>query len=165
MTDIVGDKARHRIASTAIIYNDEGKFLATKRSPNKKVFPNKWTVPGGGLEADDYIDTPPTIDHAWYGVIETGLRREIREEVNLEIEKPQYLLDLVFIRPDGIPVLTLSYYAKYKSGEVKLDEDAVEFKWVTVDEAKELDFISGIAQEIELVDKILRGEKDAKINL
>jgi len=49
----------HRITSTAIIYKD-GKYLIIKRSPNKKAFPNKWTVPGGGLETDDYAYAPPS---------------------------------------------------------------------------------------------------------
>ena len=80
----------------------------------------------------------------------------MREEVNLEIEKPQYLLDLTFIRPDGIPVLVLNYFAKYKSGEVKLDADSIDYKWVTLEEAKSYDIIDGIWEEIEMVDKIIK---------
>ena len=154
----IKDRELHRIAITAIIYNDKGEYLVTKRSPTKKAFPNKWTVPGGGLEVDDYInDTPTTLAGQWYGALEKTLRREVREEVNVEIEKPIYLMDLTFIRPDGIPVLVLSYYAKYLSGEVKLDDDAVDYKWATLAEAKELDMIDGVWEEIELVDKKLVG--------
>jgi len=155
----IKNRELHRIAVTAIIYKD-GKYLITKRAPHKKSFPNKWTVPGGGLEVDDYINTPvstPT-GRQWYYSIEKTLRREVSEEVNLEIEKPQYLLDLTFISPDGQPCIVLSYYAQYKSGEVKLDEDAVEYKWVTVEEAKKTDLIEGIAEEIEMVDKILKNK-------
>jgi len=39
----------HRVVSTAIIHKN-GRFLITRRSLNKKAFPGKWTVPGGGLE-------------------------------------------------------------------------------------------------------------------
>ncbi len=153
----IQDKELHRITATCIIYKD-GKYLVTKRSPHKKVFPNQWTVPGGGLTVDDYIHSPkPENSPQWYGALEATLRREVKEEVNVEIGKVQYLLDLAFIRPDGIPVLVLSYYALYLSGEVKLDEDAVEYKWATLQEAKELDFIAGIYDEIEMVDKICRG--------
>ncbi len=153
----IKDKELHRIALTAIIYNDEGKFLLTQRSLTKKAFPGKWTVPGGGLNIDDYMHTPPTTAAGqWYHSLENTLRREVREEVNLEIEKPQYLLDLTFIRPDGIPVVVLSYYAKYKSGEIKLDDDSIDFKWVTLAEAKDYDLIAGIWEEIEMVDKILK---------
>ena len=153
----IKDKELHRITTTCIIYNKEKKYLVTKRSPNKKVHPNKWTVPGGGLNVDDYINKPQTHGNAgWYGAVEKALLREIKEEVNVKIGKVKYLLDLTFIRPDGIPVLVLSYFAPYVSGKVKLDADAVEYKWVSLKEAKKLDLISGIYEEIEEVEKLLR---------
>jgi 8-oxo-dGTP pyrophosphatase MutT (NUDIX family) len=155
----IKDKELHRVAVTAIIYKD-GQYLITKRAPNKKRFPNRWTVPGGGLETDDYInDQPSTKAGQWYNAIEKTLRREVREEVNLEIEKPEYLLDLTFISPDGVPVVVLSYYAQYKSGEVKLDTDSVEYKWVTLEEAKSYDLIDGIWEEIEMVDQALKNKE------
>ena len=151
----IKDKELHRVAVTAIIYKD-GKYLVTKRSPNKKSFPNKWTVPGGGLEVDDYINTPvSTKAGQWYYAIEKTLRREVKEEVNIEITKPKYLLDLTFITPNGIPSVVLSYYAEYVSGEIILDKDSTEYKWVTVNEAKGMDLIEGIADEIEMADKII----------
>ncbi len=153
----IKDKELHRIAITCIIYNKEGKFLVTKRSPSKKVHPNKWTVPGGGLNVDDYMHGPQTEGMgAWYGAVEAALRREVKEEVNVEIGKATYLLDLTFIRPDAIPVLVLSYYSPYVSGEVKLDEDAVEYRWVGLKEAKELDLIAGIYEELEMIEKLLK---------
>lgn len=155
----IKDKELHRVALTAIIYNDLGQYLITQRSLTKKAFPGKWTVPGGGLEIDDYINaTPTTAAGQWYNALTNTLRREVKEEVNLEIEKPEYLLDLTFIRPDGVPVVVLSYYAKYKSGEVKLDDDSVDYKWVTLEEAKSYDIIDGIWEEIEMVGKILKGD-------
>jgi len=152
----IKDKELHRIALTAIIYNSDGKYLITQRNLEKKAFPGKWTVPGGGLETDDYINSKPTtLAGQWYNALENTLRREVREEVNLEISKPKYLLDLTFIRPDGIPVVVLSYYASYSSGEVKLDSESVDYRWVTLAEAKNYDLIDGIWEEIEMVDKIL----------
>lgn len=149
-------KELHRIATTVIIYNDEGKYLITQRSMKKKAFPGKWTVPGGGLSTDDYTNLPPTTAAGqWYNSLENNMRREIREEVNVEIGKPEYLLDLTFIRPDGVPILVLSYYAKYVSGEIAYDEDTINHAWVTLDEAKTYDMIDGIVEEIEMVEKIL----------
>lgn len=160
-TPQIKDKELHRIALTAIIYNQERKYLITKRAPFKKVFPNKWTVPGGGLETDDYVNTPPTYppNQQWYYAITNALKREVREEVNLEIDNLEYLLDIAFIRPDGVPVVVLSYFARYVSGEVKLDADTTEFAWVTAEEAKKYDLIDGIAEEIGMADKILSSRK------
>lgn len=160
MAENVAHNELHRIVATAIIYNDEGKYLITKRAPGKKVFPGKWHVPGGGLEATDYVNTPADSEGQWYGVIESVVRREVLEETTLEIEKPEYLLDLTFVRPDGIPVVVLSYFAKRKSGEVQLnEEDDTEYAWVTFEEAKEYDLIHGILDELRQVDEILKTRK------
>jgi 8-oxo-dGTP pyrophosphatase MutT (NUDIX family) len=151
------DRELHRIAITTIIYNKDGTFLLTKRAPHKKVHPNKWTIPGGGLTVDDYINTPQTHGNAgWYGAVEIALQREIAEEVNVKIGEPKYLLNLTFIRPDKVPVLVLSYYAPYISGDVKIDEDTVEFAWVSLDEAKKLDLIAGIYEELVDVAKLIK---------
>ncbi len=154
----IKNKELHRITSTAIIYKN-GKYLLLRRSLEKKAFPGKWTVPGGGLETDDYTDLPKTTKDHWYFAIEKSLRREIKEESNLEVGKIKYLLDIVFIRPDGIPVIILSFYCPYQSGQVKLDEDNTDSAWVTYQEAKKYDLVEGLLEEIEMVDKILKGEK------
>jgi len=157
----------HRIAITGIIWkkDDSGilRYLITKRASSKKAWPDKWTVPGGGLEVADYIDTEPTHKEGdspqWYAAIEKTLRREIREEVGLEISDVRYLLDLTFIRPDGIPVVVLSFFCKYESGEVILDEDSTEYAWITAGEIKDHDLIPGIGHEIEMADERLRKEQ------
>ncbi|MBI2609831.1 NUDIX domain-containing protein [Candidatus Giovannonibacteria bacterium] len=153
----------HRIVSTAIIEKN-GKFLITKRAPDKKVFPGRWTVPGGGLETDDYVNTPPTTkNNIWYFALENSLRREVTEEVGIEIGKVNYLLDLAFIRPDKMPVITLSFYAPYKSGEVKINSESVDYAWIDFEESKKYDLIDGIREEIEMVDKILKGEDPSTV--
>ena len=62
----IQNKELHRIVASAIIIKD-GKFLIAKRSPNKKMFPSLWTVPGGGIEPSDYINTPKSNSDCWYG--------------------------------------------------------------------------------------------------
>ena len=154
----IRNKELHRISVTALVFKPNFTYLITKRAMHKKVMPGKWTIPGGGVEVDDYINTPPSTKGAkqWYGALEKTLRREIREEVNLEIGTPEFFIDYTFIRPDGIPVLGLSYFAPYLSGEVKLDEDATDFKWIKAEEVSEYDFIDGVGDEIIETDKILK---------
>jgi len=120
MIDTKLDPRLHFVVATAIIEKD-GKFLVVKRAPHEKAFPNKWTVPGGKLVLPEYSHLPRTGESApqWYNVVDWVLRKEVREEVGLEIGRPQYVCDLVFVRPDGYPVVTLSYWASYKSGEVR----------------------------------------------
>lgn len=107
----------------------------------------------------DYANLPKDTSDHWYNVGERLLRREVKEEVDLEIGKINYLTSITFIRPDKIPVMVLSYYANYRSGEVKLEEDFVDFKWVNVTEAKKYDLIEGIYEELIMCDKVLKGEE------
>ena len=76
------------------------------------------------------------------------------EECNIEVGKLNYLIDVAFIAPGGKPVIVLSFYCDYKVGEIKLDDDSIDYAWVTAEEAKNYDLIDGIAEEIEMVEKI-----------
>lgn len=87
-----------------------GQYLIAKRSEREKAFPGKWTVPGGKLVLNEYKHLPKKLGFPqWYNVIDWVLRKEAREEVGLEIGAPQYVCNLVFVRPDGYPVVTLSF--------------------------------------------------------
>lgn len=159
----VKNRELHRIVSTAIIYK-HGKFLITRRSLDKKVWPGRWTVPGGGLEIDDYVNLKPTTkSNIWYYALANSLKREVHEEVGIEMGNIEYLLDLVFIRPDNIPVITLSFYAPYKSGIVKLDKESIDYAWVKATELAKFDLIEGIDTEIKKVDAILKGKNSNRI--
>lgn len=144
------DPRLHFVVVTGIVIKD-GKALIAKRSEREKAFPGKWTVPGGKLVKSEYDHLPSTSEThpQWYNLVETTLRKEIREEVGLEVGKPEYLCDLVFVRPDGYPVVTLSYFAPYVRGDVKLCDDLTDFAWVNAEEAKTYDLIDGIAEEIQ----------------
>lgn len=148
----------HVVSVTGIVIKD-GKYLITQRAPHKKAFPNKWTVPGGNLELSDYQTLPKDTGEHWYNVLEKTLRREITEEVGLEVGKISYLTSLSFVRSDGVPILILSLYAPYQSGEVTLDKESVAFAWVSLEEAKQYDLIEGIYEELEMLDTLLKGGK------
>ena len=147
----------HYLVVTGIILKD-GKFLITKRSLKEKVFPGKWTVPGGKVEKSDYINTPKDTSEHWYNVFENVLKREVMEETGLEIKNIRYLTNLSFIRPYNIPTFIISLYADHHNGEVKLSEDMTDYAWVTLEEAKSYDLIEGIYEELVMLDKTLKGE-------
>ncbi len=153
----------HRIAITGIIWRlnseETREYLITKRSMHKKAWPGLWTVPGGGLETSDYMSQEATYQNnesaQWYNAVENALRREIKEEVGVEVDDVQYLLDLAFIRPDGIPAIVLSFYCKYVSGDIVLDDDATEYAWISAADVSKYELIQGIDHEIEMVEKRL----------
>jgi 8-oxo-dGTP diphosphatase len=149
----------HEIVITAIIVKDN-KYLITRRSKNKKRFPGKWTVPGGHLETHDYIDLPKDTEFYWYNVLEKVLRREVIEEVGLEIKNIEYVTSLATVHTDGKPSLVISCMADYISGDVKLQkEETDKFAWVTLKEAKEYDLLDGIYDELCMTEQKINGEK------
>src|SRR4051812_37840382 len=110
------NKLLHEVAITAIIVKDE-KYLITRRSMSKKRFPGKWTVPGGRLETNDYLSLPKDTQDYWYNVLEKVLKREVKEEVGLEITDIAYITSLATVHKDGNPSLVISCLADYVSGD------------------------------------------------
>jgi len=150
------EQKAHYLVVTGIILKD-GKYLIAKRAPDEKAFPNQWTVPGGKLAHKDYTSREKDTSAHWYNVFEEVLRREVKEEVGLEIKNLRYLTSLAYMRDDGIPTLIVSLYADHDTGEVKLSPELTEHAWVTLEEAKNYKLIEGIYEELELLDKHLKG--------
>jgi 8-oxo-dGTP pyrophosphatase MutT (NUDIX family) len=148
----------HYIVVTGILVKD-GKFLITKRADWEKAFPGRWTVPGGKLEVLDYALRERDTPHHWYNVFEDILRREIREEVGLDIENIGYVTSMVYIRPDNIPCIIVSLFANPKTDDVKLCNALTEYAWVSLEEAGKYDLIEGIYEELEILDRYLKTGK------
>lgn len=153
------NKYLHEVVITAIIVKDN-KYLITRRSLSKKRFPGMWTVPGGKLETDDYINLPKDTKDYWYNVLEQVLRREVKEEVGLEIANIEYITSLATVHADGAPSLVISCIADYVSGGVILQESETDkFEWVTLEEAKNHELLDGIYDELVMADNKRKGIK------
>jgi 8-oxo-dGTP pyrophosphatase MutT (NUDIX family) len=148
----------HYVVATVIIVRD-GKFLITKRADWEKAFPGKWTVPGGKLEVLDYaLRKKDTTEH-WYNVLEELAKREIKEEVGIEIRNINYVASLVYIRSDKIPTLIVSLWAEPVTDSIKLCTALTDYRWVNLEEAKNYELIEGIYEELEILDKKLKTGK------
>ncbi len=153
------NKYLHEVVTTAIIIKD-GKYLVTRRSLNKKRFPGMWTVPGGKLETNDYINLPKDTKDYWYNVLEQVLKREVKEEVGLEINNIEYVTSLATVHADGNPSLVISCIADYVSGDVILQESETDkYEWVTLEESKKLDLLDGIYDELVMAENKRKGIK------
>ena len=148
----------HYIAVTGILVRNN-KFLIAQRAYTEKEFPNLWTVPGGKLEVTDYTGREKDTSAHWYNVLEDALRREVMEEVRLQIRDIRYLTSMVYIRPDAVPCLIVSMYASPKKGEVKLCPALTDYAWVTLEKARRYPLIEGIYEELEMLDRVLKGKK------
>lgn len=149
----------HEVAITAIIVKDR-KYLITRRALSKKRWPGKWTVPGGKLEVADYTSWPKDTHGYWYNVLEKTLRREVKEEVGLEIKDITYVTSLATVHEDKAPSLVISCMADWASGEVVLQEEECDkFAWVTLEEAKNYELIDGIYDELVMAENLRTGKK------
>lgn len=111
------------IAVKAVIVKDE-KVLVLSRSQNEMngSYMNnqqKWDLPGGGLH--------------FYEHAQDGLRREIKEETNLEVfvGEPVSLFDVI---KNHIHLCIFTYTCRWKSGGVALSEEHDAFVWMTREE-------------------------------
>ena len=146
----------HYVTITGIIVR-EGKYLIAKRAGWEKAFPGKWTVPGGKMKVLDYALRQKDVGVYWYNVLEDSLRREVKEEVNLEIKNIGYVTSMVYIRSDNIPCLIISLYAEpIDENPVKLCDALTEFAWVDLEEAKNYDLVEGIYEELVILDNFLK---------
>jgi len=148
----------HYVVVTGILVKD-GKYLITKRAKWEKAFPEKWTVPGGKLEVLDYALKKKDTSSHWYNVLENLLKKEIKEEVGLEIRNIGYVTSLIYIRSDEIPCLIISLFAEPEHGEIKLCNALTEYAWVNLEEAKNYQLIEGIYEELVILDDFLKKGK------
>jgi len=146
------NQAHYVVVTGVVIHNN--KYLIAKRADWEKAFPGKWTLPGGKLEVLDYVlRKKDTSDH-WYHVLENLLKREVREEVGLNIKNFDYVASMVYIRSDGIPTLIINLSAELDgSSDVKLCSALTDFAWVNLEEAKSYDLIEGIYEELEMLER------------
>jgi len=124
---------RDKMAYNLYVVNVEGaihkddKWLIIKRSEKEEHGPGLMTLVGGKVEIDEVQD----------GVLEDTLRREIREEVGIEVsDTMHYLESKTFLLADGQMVVDVVFVCKYKSGEARpVDTNEVgQIYWMTCEE-------------------------------
>lgn len=109
----------------ALIFNDEGLCLLLKRAKpyvGQKIC--KWDIPGGRIIPGEKT--------------EKALKREIKEETGLVLEKINKILAVQdILRVKGKHTVRVTYQAQCKLGKIKLDsgEHSV-YQWVSVSDLK-----------------------------
>lgn len=149
------DKLFYFVANVVIYRESDGRCLILKRDPREKVHPGRYAVPGGKLEWADMDLSKPTRRNGdvldFENAVGSLLAREVHEEANIEIHPDlTYLNNVAFVRPDGVPVVLIKFAAKYKSGDVQLEEGAfTDHAWVNAEEIMNYECIDGIQDEVK----------------
>jgi len=121
------------VSTSALISDAEGRLLLARRSNVKKLDPGRWETPGGFLEGGEL-----PLD---------GLRRELREELGVEIVRWR-LFDVFQHRDFTHPNLVIVYEVRV-SGEMTLNLDEIaEVRWFEEGEIGGLEFASNCADRV-----------------
>lgn len=144
---------------TGVIYHPKKKkCLILQRSKSEKAHPGLWGVVGGKLEWEDILNTSMSRQNHdifdWEGLVDKLLIREAFEESGLKVGDLHYLNNVVFLRPDNIPVVCIKFGVKYISGKVKIPPEFDDFVWVNEREVKRYKTIKGISEEVYQTIKI-----------
>ncbi len=120
----------------ALILNSKDEILLIKSHKWK----DKFTIPGGHIEVGE--------------TIESALKREIKEEVNLDVVvvKPLTVQEAIFSKEFFKPrhFIFLDYFCKSESDNAKADDKEVqEVLWVSPDKSLELNLDSFSRKTIE----------------
>lgn len=113
---------KFKVSQYVVILNKKNKVLLLEASEKTKI-PGKWSFPGGHIELKESV--------------ENSLKREIKEETNLEIK------DISPINTEVIKdTYTIIFSATYLSGEIQLSDEHKNYRWVDLEEMKNIDLLS-----------------------
>ena len=105
----------------ALIFNPQGKVFLMRSHKWR----GRWVLPGGHIELGERM--------------EDALRREVKEETNLDIRDIEFICFQEFIYDERFwkrrHFIFFDYACKTDSMDVKLNDEAQEYLWVTLEEA------------------------------
>lgn len=120
-----------KLKVVAAIIHDENRVLATKRGYGE--FKNQWEFPGGKIEPGE--------------TCENALKREIKEELNVDIEINSFALKLEYQYPT-FHLKMFTYNCKIIRGVPELIEHN-DARWLS---GEELDSVNWIPADITIVE-------------
>ncbi len=121
--------ARGPVATVGALIRDAGDDGERLLMIRTHKWGDRWGIPGGKIRRGE-------------GSV-AALRREVREETGLEVGEPRFVMvqDCIdspeFERPEHF--LLLNYVVERTSGEVVLNDEAEEFRWVSPGDALAMD--------------------------
>lgn len=116
---------RYIVNVEAIILKDR-KFLMIERGKGETHAPGALAFVGGKVENAGVVKD----------ILESTLRREIMEEVGLEIEQHmEYLNSSAFLTDEGTPVVDIVFLCRYKAGIAEIIDkgEVTAIHWMTAD--------------------------------
>lgn len=126
------------IEVVAAIIQNEGKTLCVRRGPSKLTYIHeKFEFPGGKVEVGE--------------LREAAIKRELKEELHLNVEHVDYFITVEHTYPD-FHITMHAYLCPVKNREIVLTEH-IDAQWLSLDELLSLDWAEA---DVPIVEKLLR---------
>lgn len=108
------------------IRRSDQRYLICTRSAQEAHAAGKLSLIGGKVEAEG----------AQTDILETTLRRELQEEVGLEVGELVYIESNAFIADDGEAVINIVFLCQYIGGEpmIAAPEEIAGWQWLTAEQ-------------------------------
>lgn len=118
----MNDELQYVVNTEAAIFRD-GEYLLAERSPEEDHAPGTLSLIGGKVEAGE----------TGTQVLERTVRRELREEVGVEVDTVEYVTSKAFVMDTGAPVVNVVFLARHDSGEPRPlePEEVAAVHWMT----------------------------------
>ncbi|MDF5712873.1 MAG: 8-oxo-dGTP diphosphatase MutT [Rhizonema sp. NSF051] len=113
----------HKIIGVAVIWNEKGEILIDRRPP-KGVMGGLWEFPGGKIELGE--------------TVEECIKREIEEELGIEIEVGSHLITIDHIYTH-LHVTLIVHHCRHLSG-IPQPLECDEIRTVSLDELEQFTF-------------------------
>ena len=110
------------IAVGAVIFKQNKVLLVKRKNPPAQ---GMWAIPGGKVQ--------------WGETLKQALQREIKEELNIDIEPGRLIKVIEFVpeqENDRFHYIILDFLAAITGGELKAGDDALAVKWFDRKELK-----------------------------
>jgi mutator protein MutT len=100
----------------------DNKVLLIRRNSFDNIEPSKWAIPGGKCEENE--------------TIEEALKREIKEELGVNIKTYNYFKSYYYKNKSNKHTRALYFYGQITE-EIYLNEESSEFKWFELEKITE----------------------------
>lgn len=124
----------HKIIGVAVVWNDQNQILIDRRRP-EGTLGGLWEFPGGKIEPGE--------------TVKECIRREIKEELGIEINVGEHLITIDYTYPHLQVTLTV-HWCKHLSGE-PMPIECDEVLWVSLNEIEQYSFPTANTQIIAAI--------------